>query len=159
MQSRRGCSGAWLMGLAVVADQATKWAVRRWPGRRELIAGVLCCRPVRNSGMAFSLFAGRGWVLTALTAAIVAGLTAWLLMKPDEPRLTRAGFWLIAGGGLGNLIDRLAFGAVTDFLELEFTRFAIFNVADVCVCTGAALAALGMLMAEGMKGRRKDGAV
>ena len=63
---------------------------------------------------------------------------------------------MIAGGGLGNLVDRLLQGSVTDFLELEFARFAIFNVADIFVCAGAALAALGILLSEG---RREHGAV
>ena len=64
------------------------------------------------------------------------------------PRLLRAGLWLIVGGGLGNLYDRLTRGGVADFIELAFVRFAVFNVADICICVGAALAALGVLMTE-----------
>ena len=77
----------------------------------------------------------------------------------SKPKLMRTGFWMIVGGGLGNLLDRLIYGSVTDFLELEFAHFAIFNVADVFVCLGAALAATGILLAERSKGGGGDGAV
>ena len=153
MQLRRGCRGWQLMALAFLADQGTKFWVRQLSGRRELIPGVLRCRPVRNSGMAFSMLSGHFWLLTLATAAIIAALVIWLLKKPDEPPLVRAGFWMIAGGGLGNLVDRVLYGSVTDFLELEFAHFAIFNVADIFVCVGAALAALGILLSE--RGRER----
>lgn len=156
MRLRQGCRGWWLMALAFLADQISKRWVRGLSGRRELIPGVLRLRPVRNTGMAFSMLSGHFWLLTLATAAIIAALVAWLLKKPEEPPLMRAGFWMIAGGGLGNLVDRLLQGSVTDFLELEFARFAIFNVADIFVCAGAALAALGILLSEG---RREHGAV
>ena len=51
-------------------------------------------------------------------------------------------------GGLGNLYDRIASGSVPDFIELAFVRFAVFNVADVCICVGAALAVIGSWRAE-----------
>ena len=136
------------MALAFLADQISKRWVRGLSGRRELIPGVLRLRPVRNTGMAFSMLSGHFWLLTLATAAIIAALVAWLLKKPEEPPLMRAGFWMIAGGGLGNLVDRLLQGSVTDFLELEFARFAIFNVADVCICVGAALVLLGAWRTE-----------
>ena len=77
-------------------------------------------------------------------------------LPPDAPGLFRAGLWLIAGGGLGNLYDRLAYGRVIDFLEPAFVRFAVFNVADVCVCVGAALAMLSVVLGE-LRGRKSHG--
>ena len=146
MRFRRGCRGWQFMLLAFAADRLTKALVRGLDGPRALIPGAVRLRPVRNSGMAFSMLSGHFGLLTALTAAVIAGLTAYLLLRPDEPPLTRAGFWLVAGGGLGNLVDRLARGAVSDFIELEFIHFAIFNVADICVCVGAGLAMLGIIL-------------
>lgn len=157
MRFRRGCRGWPLMALAFIADRLTKAAVQTASLPRELLPGLLRCRPVRNSGVAFSMLSGGGWPVIAGTALVIAGVLAWLLLRPDEPKLTRAGLWLIAGGGLGNLFDRLACGAVIDFLELEFVRFAIFNVADVCVCVGAGMAALGMIVAENAKKERGHG--
>ena len=137
------------IALAVLAlDQLSKAMVRQLPGERVLIPGILRCRPVRNAGMAFSMLSGHTWLLTGLTALILLGILTWLVARPDEPPLIRTGFWLILGGGLSNLLDRLLYGSVTDFLSLEFVRFAIFNVADVFVCIGAALAALGLLLSE-----------
>lgn len=148
MQWKRGFKGAWIALLALGLDQLTKAMVRRLPGGQVLIPGILRCRPVRNAGMAFSMLSGHTWLLTGLTALILLALALWLILRPDEPPLMRTGFWMILGGGLGNLIDRLLYGTVTDFLSLEFVRFAIFNVADVFVCIGAGLAALGLLLSE-----------
>ena len=92
MRLRQGCRGWWLMALAFLADQISKRWVRGLSGRRELIPGVLRLRPVRNTGMAFSMLSGHFWLLTLATAAIIAALVAWLLKKPEEPPLMRAGF-------------------------------------------------------------------
>ena len=154
MRFRRGCRGFWLVPLAFGLDRLTKVLANRSGEVRTLIPGVLRCRPVRNSGMAFSLFSGQTWLLIGATSAVLLGLAVYLLLRPEEHPLTRAGFWLVIGGGLGNLFDRLAYGSVIDFLELTFVRFAIFNVADIFVCIGAGLALLGMFLSE-RKGRKR----
>lgn len=148
MRFRRGCRGWQWMLLAVVADRITKALVRRDVLTGALIPGVVSVRSVRNSGMAFSMLSGHFWLLTVFTALVIAGIVGFLLMKPDENALLRAGLWLIAGGGMGNLYDRLTLGSVIDFIKLDFVRFAIFNVADVCICMGAALVLLGAWRTE-----------
>lgn len=133
----------WLWGAAaLLLDRATKITLGSGSGG-PLIPGILSIRPVNNTGMAFSLLSDHPWLLTGLTAAVLMALLACLFLAQDLPRLTRAGLWLVVGGGLGNLIDRLLYGHVVDFLKLEFVNFAIFNFADVCVVLGAALAAIG----------------
>ena len=145
MRLKRGCRGIWVALLALAADRLSKAAVAGYaPEGGALIPGILNLRPVENGGAAFSMLSGHGLLLTLLTAALIAGLTAWLIVRDEAPALFRAGLWLIVGGGLGNLWDRLALGRVSDFLELAFVRFAVFNVADVCICAGAALAVVGM---------------
>ena len=52
------------------------------------------------------------------------------------------------GGGLGNVIDRIAYGHVIDFIELELIHFAVFNVADMAICIGAAIAAISVILDE-----------
>ena len=136
------------MLLAVAADRVTKVLVRREALTGTLISGVVSVRSVRNSGMAFSMLSGHFWLLTIFTALVIVGIVAFLMAKPDEDRLLRAGLWLIAGGGLGNLYDRLTLGSVIDFIKLDFMRFAIFNVADMCICVGAALVLLGAWRTE-----------
>ena len=154
MRLRQGCRGWQWMLLAVAADRITKALVRRRVLAGTLIPGVVSFRSVRNSGMAFSMLSGHFWLLTAFTALLIAGLLIYLLRSPDKPALLRAGLWLIAGGGLGNLYDRLTLGSVIDFIHLDFVRFAVFNVADVCICLGAALVLLG---AWGMEREKERG--
>lgn len=148
MRLRRGCSGAWIALVAALADRLTKlWAVRA--GRRgALVPGLLNLRPVENRGMAFSMLSGQSLALTLLTAALIMGLVGWLVARPDASRAARAGLWLIVGGGCGNLYDRLVAGGVTDFIELAFVRFAVFNVADVCICAGAAVVVAAVWASE-----------
>lgn len=158
MQLRRGCRGWHWMLLAVAADRATKALARSGALPAELVPNVIGFRSVRNSGMAFSMLSGHFWLLTVFTALLIGGILFYLLRWPAKPAALRAGLWLIAGGGLGNLYDRLTLGYVTDFIELKFMRFAIFNVADVCICAGAALVLLGAWRAEREK-ERADGEV
>ena len=148
MQLRRRCRGWWIALLAALADRLTKRLAAGLAGGGPLIPGILNLRPVENRGIAFSMLSGQGALLAILTVALIAGLLAWLILRPEAPGLLRAGLWLVAGGGLGNLYDRLTAGSVSDFLELAFVRFAVFNVADVCICLGAALAVIGSWRAE-----------
>ena len=144
MRIREGCRGVWIALAAVLCDRLGKLAAAKLPnGVVRLIPGVVNLRRVENRGIAFSLLSGQGLALILLTALVVAALVVWLLARPEAPRLTRAGLWLIVGGGLGNLYDRVAYGAVSDFIDLAFVRFAVFNVADICICVGAALVVLG----------------
>jgi len=145
----------WIPLAAVILDRVTK-AAAMGPGLRfSLIPGIINIRYVENTGVAFSMFSGGGWGLILVTFLLVAGLTAWQLAKPDENPVFRAGMWLIIGGGLGNLYDRIAYGYVIDFIETAFMRFPVFNVADICVCVGAAIVILGVFLEE-MKERGRD---
>lgn len=154
MQLKRGCSGLWIAAAAAVLDRVTKAASRMIPAGESLplIPGVVSARPVSNTGMAFSLLSGSGNLLTIVTFLLVAGLAAWLVARPqDQTKLMRTGLWMVAGGGLGNLYDRLLYGHVIDFIELNFIDFAIFNVADIFICVGVGLTALGMILDEMQK--------
>ena len=149
MQLRKGCSGIWIAAVAAVLDRITKAASRVIAAGESLplIPGLVNARPVSNTGMAFSMFSGKTAMLTVLTVLLVVGLTAWLVIRPDQQtKLMRTGLWMVVGGGLGNIYDRLLYGHVIDFIELDFVRFAIFNVADVFICVGVGLAALGMIL-------------
>ena len=149
MKLKRGLRGWWIALLVALADRLTKVLVARLcPRGGALIPGIINLRPVENQGIAFSMLSGKGLGLVLFTAALIAGLVAWLVTHPDDPPLLRVGLWLIAGGGLGNLYDRLAFGGVSDFIELAFTRLTVFNVADICICFGAVLVLLGSLKGD-----------
>ena len=152
---KRAVAGA-LISLAVLAiDRLTKvWAAESLTGAPDIIPGVLGLRLARNTGVAFSMFSGATAAMAALTAVVIAAVIVWLLVSKNPSPLGRAGrfgMWLLAAGGLGNLYDRLLYGYVVDMIEFRFMNFAVFNVADICVCAGAALAVLGYLITEGKK--------
>jgi len=104
---------------------------------------------VRNTGVAFGFFAGGGAIVLILTLAALTALVVYFLLRP-----TRPGLWiptgLLVGGAVGNLIDRLANGWVTDFIKLPL--WPAFNVSDMAITFGV-LALLYVL--EGSPSKRE----
>lgn len=88
-----------------------------------------------NEGIAFGMFQGVGPLIGWLTIAVVAGMFIYLVRLPKEERLTKIGLALIIGGALGNMVDRLIFGRVLDFIVTPL-RASIFNVADIAINAG-----------------------
>ena len=155
MQFRKGFRLGWLVLPILLADQISKHFARGLSGAVSAIPGVLSLVHTRNQGAAFSMLSGKGWLLIALSVALLAALLIYQLRHGENSLPERIGLWCIIGGGLGNLIDRIFLGGVTDFIRLDFVRFAIFNVADIFVCLGAALVALGVFTSE--KGGKPHG--
>lgn len=125
--------------LVVIADQATKVAVRHLmpvgSPPRTLIPGILDLYRVENTGAAFSIGQGASWLFVG--CAIVAfALACYLVWRYDLPLPLVLSLGSVAGGGVGNMIDRIATGSVTDFLALTFIDFPVFNVADIFVTCG-----------------------
>ena len=150
MRFSRGFRGFWALLLVVAADRFSKaWAARSLAGRGSVPAlpGLLNWHYARNTGAAFSALSGRTGLLTLLTALLLAGVCAWIILKRPGG-LMRTGLWLVLAGGLSNLFDRAVYGYVVDFIEFAFVRFAIFNVADVSICLGAGLVALAWWRTE-----------
>lgn len=143
-------SPALLLGVAcgsVALDQWSKhWAATHlaFHAPVHLIGSLLTLTYTRNSGIAFGMFAGRNFPFYIFS--IVASLAVlWLWSR--HPRLPAARQWslaLILGGAVGNLVDRVRAGEVTDFILLAWRghEFPVFNVADVCVTCGVILFAL-----------------
>ena len=96
-----------------------------------------------NRGVSFSLFSAQSdigvWVLIALTASISA-LIIYFIQKEKE-NFTRLGLALVLGGAIGNLLDRIRFGSVIDFLDFYWGTYhwPAFNIADSAICIGAGL--------------------
>lgn len=139
----------WIAVIAAAIDRITKVICVNTltGGPATVIKGVLSLQYTRNSGIAFSLFASdRGIVTILLTAALLIAIAVYVLKHPETDTLTRAGIWMIIGGGAGNLYDRIAYGSVIDFIRIDLFRFAIFNAADVFVCVGCFMAAIAILL-------------
>ena len=136
----------------IVLDQWSKWMVEvHLPHHtaHSLIPGFLNLTHVRNTGVAFGLFAsdgiGRGTLLLTLLglAALTAvGLYFWF--APASDRLLLVALALVVGGAIGNLIDRISSGAVTDFIDVYVGthHWPSFNVADSAISIGIVLMAL-----------------
>ncbi len=126
---------ALVAAVVVILDQVTKSLVRsniEVGDHHKFLPGVTLVHD-RNTGVAFTLFAGGGALVIVLTLAALTLLVGYLALRPDRPLL-----WLptgmLVGGALGNLIDRIAHGAVTDFIKLP--HWPAFNVADMSITFG-----------------------
>ena len=148
MDIRTALRGAWVAVPALAADRVTKiWAMRGTP-RFEVVPGIFGVRFAKNTGAAFSMFSSMPNFISVVSAALVAFIVAVLIADKKLDKWTRLGLWLVAAGGLGNVYDRIAYGYVVDFIEVLFVDFAIFNVADICVCCGAFIAAAALIFSD-----------
>jgi signal peptidase II len=135
-----------LAGLVIVLDQITKLAVLRFfaPGEGLEITSFFNLVLVFNRGAAFSFLADAGgwqkWFFLVLALGISAWIIGMLKKHADEVLLALA-LSLVLGGALGNVIDRVLYGAVVDFLDFHLAgwHFPAFNVADSAITVGAVL--------------------
>jgi signal peptidase II len=144
-----------LGGGVVVLDQLTKAAVLAHlaPGTHvDLVDGFATLTLVMNPGLAFGLLGGVPpawrWIVAGLSvAALIVLARVALRVLPGGSRLDHAAIGLIFGGAIGNLIDRMRFGAVVDFVDLHFRGYhwPAFNVADSAISVGVALLAFRLL--------------
>ena len=137
--------------LTFVVDQATKVIVRTGiePGERiDLIAGLGLVR-ARNEGIAFGLFPGNRAVVATLTVVALAVIAGALIRLARQSLAVASGGGLLIGGSVGNLLDRLMHGGVTDFIDPP--AWPAFNVADIGIVVGAAIIAFGLLRAGGQE--------
>ena len=132
-----------LVVALVVLDQVVKFLVRAnipLGGDVPFLPHILQLTYVQNTGAAFSLLEEHTWILTIVSAVVsvlLAVLLVVLLVKKVFPRpFAMAALSMVLAGAVGNLIDRALLGYVTDMFETLFMRFAVFNVADICVVVG-----------------------
>ena len=128
--------------LIVVADQLSKAWIRTSlsEGQSLFEVGFFQITHVQNTGAAFGLFRGQSFVLTivaiiAVTIILIYGFVIYRYFPLPDRMLSKLALGLILGGTVGNLIDRLRFGYVTDFID--FGYWPAFNVADSAVTVGA----------------------
>lgn len=141
--------------LVIVLDQISKAIIRAALDPRESIEVVswFSISRVANEGIAFGLFPGRQAAVAVLTVIALSAIAIALASLVARNATVAAGAGLLVGGSLGNLIDRLAHGAVTDFIDLA--RWPAFNLADCAITIGAVLIVVG-LMADGEEADEPD---
>ena len=142
-------SRGYLLALAIfAADQLVKWLMTGPLALREI--GQIVLLPVfnftytENNGVSLGLLSATNptgrWLLVLLTGAIATGVAVWIAREKDRWDVLALG--LVLGGALGNIVDRVRFGYVVDFLDLhfgDFRPFMVFNVADAAITGGVVL--------------------
>ena len=149
--------------LVFLADQATKWVViypLQLQFRREIsILSFFDLRWVENRGVSMGLFEATSdtmrWLLVGMTTAIATFVAVWLWR--EKRRDDAWGLALVLGGALGNIVDRIRFGYVVDFMDLHFGEwrpFLVFNVADAAITIGVLLLLVRALLTRKEKPAR-----
>lgn len=155
---------AWLsMAIVVVAaDQASKWAIIEWIDLygKVPINSFINLTHQQNTGAAFSFLADAAgwqrWFFIGLASLVSLVILIWLWrIRREAPGILMAGLALVLGGAVGNLIDRIRLGFVTDFFQVWFGSWAFpsFNVADSAITVGAALLIIDAIF---FSGRQQD---
>jgi signal peptidase II len=145
-----------IAGIVCVADQMSKQTILQYiPVDRgfELVPGYVNLVHVRNPGAAFGLLSRADWdfrklffVVVSVAALVV--IVSLFVTSQDIPWGLSIGYALFFGGALGNLVDRIRFGEVIDFLDLHWGPYhwPAFNVADSALCVGVALFAMHIIL-------------
>ncbi len=142
----------------VIADQVTKWAIVEWIPLYDKVPlnSFINLTHQKNTGAAFSFLAQAGgwqrWFFVVLAAGVSAVIAVWLWrIRNDGQTVLAAGLAMVLGGAIGNLIDRIVLGHVTDFIQVWFGGWAFpsFNVADAGISVGAALLIIDALFLSG----------
>jgi signal peptidase II len=151
----------WLSLLAVILDQASKLVVDNSMQLYESIPLMpyFSLTYVHNTGAAFSFLSEAGgwqrWFFAALALIISVVLSVWLARLQKHETLLACALSLVLGGAIGNLIDRLAYGYVIDFLDIYYNNWhwPAFNIADSAITVG-----VGLMLAEsfGFGGLKKS---
>ncbi len=140
--------------LCIIADRVTKYFTVEYlkpVGQCDLIPGVLRLSYVENKGAAFGSLTNHRWVFIAASLVLIAAIIAYVIIKKPKASVGTLALGLVLGGGIGNMIDRLFYGYVVDFID--FCAFPkvwmwVFNGADAFVCVGAALLVVWLLVTD-----------
>ena len=134
--------------VVVIADQLSKWAIIEWVPLYDKVPinSFINLTHQKNLGAAFSFLANAGgwqrWFFVVLSTGVSAVIVVWIWrIRGEGQSLLAAGLALVLGGAVGNLIDRLMYGHMTDFIQVWFGSWAFpsFNIADAGISVGAAL--------------------
>ena len=138
-----------MIWIIILAGLALDFITKRWaldflrPDHIvDIIPGYLDFSYLENRGAAFGIFQGRVGILSALSIAIMLVILVYLVMNPKLPTMVKVALSMVVSGALGNVIDRLFYGFVVDFIHFHIRNswhFPTFNVADMLVVIGGGL--------------------
>jgi signal peptidase II len=135
---------------AVTADQVTKHVVTSTVALDDSVhvLGPLSIHHVQNTGIAFGLFAGATAIVAVVTAAAIVWMLAFFARSAARHPVLPAAFGLVIGGSLSNLFDRVRLGHVTDFIDVDWWTFRIFNLADSFIVVGVAILLVALVVTD-----------
>lgn len=137
-----------IIGIIIICiDQLTKNLVQVFDADVNIINNFLRIKYVQNTGAAFSMFKGHTTILI-LVSIVLLVLVYNLMFSYKETKLNNLSFGLIIGGIIGNLIDRIFFQCVRDFIDINIFNFPIFNIADMAIVFGIVLLLISSFMEE-----------
>ena len=150
-----------LAAFLIVTDQLTKLWIHQTRPFLEVIPGFFNITYVRNPGAAFGILQGRQYLLAGVSIIASVVLIVMLLREDEKKKALLLSLSLILGGTLGNLIDRLRFGYVIDFLDFYILldkehHWPSFNVADSAITCGVTLLIVAMFWDEFIRSRQTD---
>lgn len=143
-----------LAAAVVGLDQWTKWlTIQKVPmyAQGESILGIFSITHIENTGGAWGMLGGQMWLFCLVMAAFLAVLVIAIWKKWLTNKFEMLCLAAVAGGGIGNMIDRLRFGRVTDMIKFDFVEFPVFNVADCFITVGCALLLIYILFFDRKK--------
>lgn len=123
----------------IACDQLTKLLARTYLDPKKpvtLIQGVFDLSLVYNKGAAFSLGEGKRWLFIAIALIVCVIIARWIYTYDTMPWYLVVSFAFVFAGAIGNLIDRICFSYVVDFLNFSLIRFPVFNFADIFISVG-----------------------
>lgn len=128
-----------LIFFFICLDQLSKFLITSNLKHGEtipIIENILHITYVRNDGGAFSLLAGKPLFFIIVNIVVITGILIFIFLRPEENKILLTSLAMIASGGIGNnLIDRVRYGYVIDFID--FRIFPVFNIADILITVGA----------------------
>ena len=150
----------WLIIAALIAllDQISKgFIIRslRVGETRPIVPGVFHITHIKNTGASWGMFSGARVIFIVITLIVLLGVVCWYLKKKPSDRFLMSALALICGGAVGNLLDRIITGQVTDFLDFCLIHFPVFNVADISITVGAILLFIHLIFCSSEKGKEK----
>lgn len=140
-----------IIAIGVLVDRLVKkWALVTLKGGMdiEVIKGFFTLQYLENKGAAFGIFQGKIILLTIVTLIVLVAMIVYLFKFKPKSKMLKISFALIISGAIGNLLDRIMYKYVVDFLMLHYKDiyyFPTFNVADVLVVSGTIILAICIL--------------
>lgn len=152
-----------LIAVLVAADQLIKLAVVKNIEIGEIIRvihfgshDIFDLTHINNKGAAWSIMEGKTWFLVGFPLVIIIGGLVYMYLKRRDSKIQNIALALLVAGGIGNLIDRIAYKEVVDYIKFVPINFPVFNFADICVVVGVILLAVYFIFLDNTGKKTKD---